>query len=132
MRAKIRDFDYPPKGLGSISRLVDWRLFITGIDPSYGNQGVQVKLIHEGVEQNGAIDEHLRKRLLARMGEESVFMQELKQCFSKWYDQQSNRFGAKRKSGTRPLRGLPFPLVLHTPAEELRRSHRSNCWSLSR
>ena len=36
----------------------------------------------------------LRKQYLARMGDLSIFLKELKESFSKWYNEQNNRFGA--------------------------------------
>jgi len=37
--------------------------------------------------------EKVRRRYLARMGDVSVFMKELKQAFSRWYNRQHDRFG---------------------------------------
>jgi len=48
------------------------------------------KLLEEGGENGDA----LRSQLLARMGDVSVFMKELKQRFSIWYNRNHKRFGA--------------------------------------
>jgi REP element-mobilizing transposase RayT len=59
----------------------------------YGRQGDLTLLARQAVAERGKIDENLRQRLLARMGDVSVFMKELKQRFSLWYNGHHERFG---------------------------------------
>ena len=60
----------------------------------YGKQGALVQLAREALKHRGRIDQDIRAALLARMGDVSVFMKELKQRFSRWYNRQTGRFGA--------------------------------------
>jgi REP element-mobilizing transposase RayT len=45
------------------------------------------------LDQEGALSNHLRQKLLRRMGDVSAFMKELKQGFSRWYNRRHERFG---------------------------------------
>jgi putative transposase len=59
----------------------------------YGNKGVLVQMARDSLAQSGALPSDLRESLLHRMGDVSVFMKELKQRFSRWYNAQNDRFG---------------------------------------
>ena len=52
-----------------------------------------LELLQRTMAEAGALPEDLRQRLLRRMGDVSVFMKELKQRFSRWYNGQHDRFG---------------------------------------
>jgi REP element-mobilizing transposase RayT len=59
----------------------------------YGGNGAEVKLAREGIQKQGHIDEKLRRQMVRRMGEVSVFMKEFKQRFSRWYNGRNGRRG---------------------------------------
>jgi REP element-mobilizing transposase RayT len=59
----------------------------------YGKKSLYVQTLQQALERQGALPEDLRTGLLARMGDVSAFMKELKQRFSKWFNKQRNRFG---------------------------------------
>lgn len=59
----------------------------------YGKKGVLTTLARESMTQLGHIDDYVRTRILARMGDISEFMKEFKQRFSRWYNRQHNREG---------------------------------------
>ena len=59
----------------------------------YGKKSLYVQTLRKALERQGALPEDLREGLRERMGEVSVFMKELKQRFSKWYNRQQNRYG---------------------------------------
>jgi len=59
----------------------------------YGEKSGFVRTLREALGTSESLPEDLRTGLLARMGDVSVFMKELKQRFSKWYNKQHNRFG---------------------------------------
>ena len=60
----------------------------------YGEKSLYVQTLQKALaQQGGVLPEDLRTGLLERMGDVSVFMKELKQRFSKWYNKQQNRFG---------------------------------------
>jgi len=59
----------------------------------YGPRGNLVRLLREGLDRQGKIPDDLRQHLTERMGDVSVFMKELKQRFSKYYNRQTGRFG---------------------------------------
>ena len=49
--------------------------------------------LENALEQNDGVAQRLREALLARMGDVSVFMRELKQRFSIWYNHQNGNHG---------------------------------------
>lgn len=59
----------------------------------YGPDAPQTVRLREELERRGAISRKTRERLLKRMGDISAFMKELKQRFSRWYNQAHDRFG---------------------------------------
>ena len=59
----------------------------------YGEKGSKVTLARQSIKDHGKIDEAQRQSILSRMGDVSVFMKELKQQFSRWYNHQHERFG---------------------------------------
>jgi len=59
----------------------------------YGRREPWVQLLDQEFRRTGVINPQLRKRLLARMGDVSVFMRTLKQRFSRWYNRRNKRFG---------------------------------------
>jgi hypothetical protein len=59
----------------------------------YGEKGALAVLARQSMNDHGKIDEVLRGDILCRMGDVSVFMKELKQRFSRWYNRQHERFG---------------------------------------
>ena len=59
----------------------------------YGSQSPYVRLLQEALLRVGALPEDLRKGLSCRMGDLSVFMKELKQGLSLWYNKSHQRFG---------------------------------------
>ena len=58
-----------------------------------GPRSLYVQTLQRALESEGKLTDDLREGLLARMGDVSVFMKELKQRFSKWFNKQHNRFG---------------------------------------
>ena len=52
-----------------------------------------VRVAIETAMENGGLCVSVRERMLARMGDLSVFMKELKQRYSRWHNRQYNRFG---------------------------------------
>ena len=63
------------------------------LEGHYGARGTLTLLAWEAMTQRGKIDEDIRRKLLERMGDVSVFMRELKQRFSRWYNRKHERFG---------------------------------------
>lgn len=59
----------------------------------YGRKGLLVEAVRESLKNRGKLDEHLRQRLLERMGDVSAYMKELKQRFSRWYNRRHDRYG---------------------------------------
>ena len=59
----------------------------------YGPQHPFVRLLHQARDPQGALPQPLRQQLRKRMGDVSVFMKELKQRFSHWYNRRNDRFG---------------------------------------
>ena len=59
----------------------------------YGAKGVLTLLAREAMTERGKIDEDIRRKLLERMGDVSVYMKELKQRFSRWFNRRHDRFG---------------------------------------
>ena len=63
------------------------------VEQFYGKKGLLTQLINQSLEQKGSISKDVRQSLLERMGDVSVFVKELKQRFSRWYNKQHGRFG---------------------------------------
>jgi len=59
----------------------------------YGRRSNLVRLLCGGFNRQGKVPEDLRRDLTQRMGDVSVFMKELKQRFSKYYNKQTGRYG---------------------------------------
>ena len=59
----------------------------------YGEKAALVTLARQSIKDHGKIDEKQRQNILSRMGDVSVFMKELKQQFSRWFNRQHERFG---------------------------------------
>ncbi len=60
----------------------------------YGPKGTLTILAREALAVRGQMDADVRERIVGRMGEISVFMQEFKQRFSRWYNRRHARDGA--------------------------------------
>ena len=72
--------------------LTDGQL-IERLEALYGTKGAPTVLARQAVAERGKIEEDLRQGWLARMGDVSEFMKELKQRFSRWYNRRYDRFG---------------------------------------
>jgi putative transposase len=59
----------------------------------YGKKGVWTVLAQDCLDRGQAIDQSIRETVMSRMGDVSVFMQELKQRFSRWYNKLHDRPG---------------------------------------
>ena len=59
----------------------------------YGPEGKWVQLAREGIQQTGKVPEHLRRKMVARMGDVSPMLKEIKQRFSRWYNRRRGREG---------------------------------------
>ncbi len=59
----------------------------------YGKRGLWVKVAREGIRQTGRVPEDVRRGMEGRMGDVSVFMKELKQRYSRWYNRRGGRYG---------------------------------------
>ena len=66
---------------------------IERLEGLYGPKGVPTMLARQAVAERGGIDADIRQGLIARMGDVSVFMKELKQRFSLWYNRHHDRYG---------------------------------------
>ena len=63
------------------------------VEALYGKRSEEANFLREAISQYGAIYEGVRAGLVARMGNVSVFMKEIKQRFSRWYNRGHERFG---------------------------------------
>lgn len=77
----------------SLEESISDRALIQRARALYGRRSPLVALLTQGLNRQGNIPRDLRQPLTDRMGDVSVFMKELKQRFSKWYNQQTERFG---------------------------------------
>ena len=68
-------------------------LLLQRVEALYGKGSGEAGFLREAIAQRGGIYESARGRLAARMGNVSVFMKELKQRFSRWYNRGHERFG---------------------------------------
>ena len=59
----------------------------------YGSEGPEVVRLRRALGPSGKLPRKLRERLLRRMGDVSPFMKELKQRFSRWYNEAHDRYG---------------------------------------
>jgi REP element-mobilizing transposase RayT len=59
----------------------------------YGADAPETVRLRRELEQAGRLSRKVRQRLLQRMGDVSAFMKELKQRFSRWYNEAHDRFG---------------------------------------
>jgi len=69
------------------------RELLRRVERFYGPKSPLAKLLRQGLQRSGRIPADLRAGLVARMGDISVFMKELKQRFSRWYNKQTGRYG---------------------------------------
>ena len=74
------------------TQLTDAQL-LERLEGLYGAKGILTVLAREAMTERGKIDEDTRRKLLERMGDVSVYMKELKQRFSRWYNRRHDRFG---------------------------------------
>ena len=72
---------------------IDDKSLLSRVSKFYGAKRALPKRIETLLANNSPIPPDLRNQLLARMGDLSVFMKELKQRFSAWYNRQQGRFG---------------------------------------
>lgn len=63
------------------------------LEAFYGGRGVLVAVARQAMATQGRLPEALRRGLEARLGDVSVFLKELKQRFSRWYNRQAGRSG---------------------------------------
>ena len=63
------------------------------VEAYYGRKGALTLLVRQAMTERGKIDEDIRQGLIGRMGDVSMFMKELKQRFSKWFNRRHERFG---------------------------------------
>jgi REP element-mobilizing transposase RayT len=59
----------------------------------YGKKNLYVQTLQKSFQRQGRLPKDLRAGLIERMGDVSVFVKELKQRFSKWYNRQTHRYG---------------------------------------
>jgi putative transposase len=59
----------------------------------YSSTSPILRVLRQALTDHGVLPEDLRQRLRQRMGEVSVFMKELKQRFSRWYNREHDRYG---------------------------------------
>lgn len=59
----------------------------------YGAKHLYAQTVAKSYRLQGTLAEDLRRGLLARMGDLSAYMKELKQRFSKWFNRREDRFG---------------------------------------
>ncbi len=59
----------------------------------YGPKSLYVHTLQHALSPEGSLPQDLRTALRERMADVSVFMKELKQRFSKWFNRTRNRFG---------------------------------------
>ncbi|MCF7763624.1 MAG: transposase [Verrucomicrobia bacterium] len=86
------------------------------VETFYGKSAAESRFIAESLRITGSIPELDRVRLLKRMHDVSVFMKELKQRFSVWYNKQHNRFGTLWAERFRSILVEDRPEVVRTVA----------------
>ena len=72
----------------------------------HGERHVRVSMLAAALKEDGPYRKAWRRRLRARMGDVSIFMKELKQRFSIWYNRSHRRFGRKGSAACRLNVGL--------------------------
>jgi putative transposase len=82
----------------------------------YGKNAPETSFLTESIKHGGSIGEPERIRLLKRMNDVSVFMKELKQRFSVWYNKSHNRFGTLWAERFRSILVEDRPEVVRTVA----------------
>ena len=73
--------------------VLDDREILRRVDKFYGSRHEATIRLSTILSNEGAIPEELRNQYLARMNDVSIFMKELKQRFSGWYNRLHDRFG---------------------------------------
>lgn len=73
--------------------LIDDSALLARLTAFYGPKGTLTTLAKEGLSERGRIDAEVRGRIVSRMGDISIFMQEFKQRFSRWYNRRHERDG---------------------------------------
>lgn len=63
------------------------------VEGFYGKRAALTALVREGMSATEGIPRDLRAGLVARMGDVSGYMKELKQRFSRWFNRRHERFG---------------------------------------
>ena len=78
----------------------------------HGERDVRVSMLAAALKEDDPYGKAWRGRLLARMGDVSIFMKELKQRFSIWYNRSHGRFGTLWAERFRSVlvEGRPFAL----------------------
>jgi putative transposase len=97
------------------SELTDQDLF-ERVETFYGKAAPETLQLADSIRIGGSIPEQDRVRLLKRMNDVSMFMKELKQRFSVWYNKQHNRFGTLWAERFRSLLVEDRPEVVRTVA----------------
>ncbi len=82
----------------------------------HGERDVRVSILTAALQENGPYGKAWRDRLRARMGDVSIFMKELKQRFSIWYNRSHGRFGTLWAERFRSVLIEGRPLALQTVA----------------
>jgi len=59
----------------------------------YGKKSQLMQFVEEEYRRHGEVPSRVRESVLARMGDVSLFMKELKQRFTRWYNKQHKRYG---------------------------------------
>ena len=79
----------------------------------YGERDVGVSMLAAALKEDGPFGKAWRHRLRARMGDVSIFMKELKQRHSIWYNRSHGRFGTLWAERFRSVlvEGRPFALL---------------------
>ena len=72
---------------------LDDRSLVACVSKFYGQKHALTKRLLAMLKNDESVPVELRSQLLARMGDLSVFIKELKQRFSSWYNKMHRRFG---------------------------------------
>ena len=82
----------------------------------YGEKSIPATLARRSIGTQGQIPQKLRKTLMRRMGDISVFMKELKQRFSRWYGTYSDHSGVLWAERFKSVLVEDAPVALQTAA----------------
>ena len=82
----------------------------------HGERHVRISMLAAALKEDGPYGKAWRGRLLARMGDVSIFMKELKQRFSIWDNRSHGRFGTSWAERFRSVLIEGRPLALQTVA----------------